>query len=204
MVQLIPSHFLTSLLLSELGEENFSGAMENNQFVYLVGHAEDFLTSASLKYLASAPWAKLVKFIFFDEVHTVVTWSEGFRPELRRAGVLKVFFENALVVGKIGNITYVQKNSWGLLALGSRGFDSLPHNMKVRYLGRQSTCVTCSRILHYVTYTNGFASIPLESFFSKNTALINEINRYNHSTHCVPTSYKLKNLNVLDKGVNSC
>ena len=40
---------------------------------------------------------KLVKFIFFDEVLTVDTWSEGFRPELRRAGVLKCFLKMRLL-----------------------------------------------------------------------------------------------------------
>ena len=85
---------------------NNSGTSSTSTDVkYFLGHPEDFLSRDTIKEFTSAPWAESVSFIFIDEAHCAVQWSDNFRPKYRDLDILRDVFPKAAIIALTATAT---------------------------------------------------------------------------------------------------
>ena len=70
-------------------EEKPVNKQQSNDFVYTVGHQEQFLNDQAITKLKKSAFVKDISHIVIDEIHCIVTWGKDFRRDYQELYKLK-------------------------------------------------------------------------------------------------------------------
>ena len=89
-------------------EEKPVNKQQSNDFVYTVGHPEQFLNDQAITKLKKSALVKDISHIVIDEIHCIVTWGKDFRRDYQELYKLKFILYKHISLVWLG----LQQKQW--------------------------------------------------------------------------------------------